>query len=412
MILKLSLSREGILLLLINVGIIEETCKLSMLFFGFSGEWTNSISRVLYSCIIVLIMYDIFKTKNKQLDIWLLPIVYSLIMYISVKINPQISDLAIIVLRTFLIACIPSYYLARNLMDFDGLIKKSKPYIVISIIYLIFYSFVGEINITYMNASYFLLTASLFSLIVALKENRPIYYVLFTLFLFAILLIGSRGALVSVMVFVLTLFVYKRTYIKTLLLFTITFTLALLISYYWQDILLFLYQLYPSSRIVALLYNTEYFTYSGRDNFYRFGIAMVMSAPFKFRGFLADRWYFANNFEGTSELGRYISIEMMQGLYAHNIWLEMCIQFGLLIGSFMIILIVVYTIKAYKRVLVISEDNKSLFYAFLFAITTGIVPLLFSRSYLDNNMFWLAMGLVFSINRYKKPHIELQKLEE
>ena len=85
------------------------------------------------------------------------------------------------------------------------------------------------------------------------------------------------------------------------------------------------------------------------------------------------------------------------GTYAHNIFVELIYQYGLVIGVAMFSLFVIIVLKPVPGVLRHKDDDIAILV--ITFIPVGFVSLAFSGSYLTSFFFWSLMGLMVGINR-------------
>lgn len=165
----------------------------------------------------------------------------------------------------------------------------------------------------------------------------------------------------------------------------------IMIQFNYDDMLQFAMQLFPDSRTLTLLSAGNLISDTGRFAIYLESIRLINEAPLAFRGILSDRVLIA------SKLG---IIDQAFGSYAHNIFLEIFVQFGIVFGGILLIWLLFLLIKSN---LIVSK-SKDLYLKIIFSIIVGgsCVQFLFSGSYVSSPMFWVALGLIFSIIRRDK----------
>ena len=109
---------------------------------------------------------------------------------------------------------------------------------------------------------------------------------------------------------------------------------------------------------------------SGRENIYQLIIKAITDNPVLGIGIAGDR--------------------LLIGGYAHNLLLEVLVDFGLIIGS---ILIVTLLLLIAKNLLTKDSERYNMI---IIWISLGLVPLIVSGSYLTNTNFWILLGLMAS----------------
>ena len=136
-----------------------------------------------------------------------------------------------------------------------------------------------------------------------------------------------------------------------------------------------------NTRILDKLTEGELLSSSGRNNYYDFVIDYIKSHPLIGSGMINDRAIIANALS--------VPAEDAYGAYPHNFFLELLMQFGIVIGSVIIIAflgLLIYTLfgkfkSSYKEYLIM----------FLFI---GFVPLMVSGSYITFQGFYVLLGLM------------------
>jgi hypothetical protein len=191
-----------------------------------------------------------------------------------------------------------------------------------------------------------------------------IKYILYALVLVvAILILGNRGPLVAMMCYLfLKYFFYGNIKQRAGI---ILFSLLLMII-----ISIFIPSLNSQYRSLQLLGEGRFISHdSNRGEIYGMIWNKILASPFWGHGIFGDR-----------------------PVWSHNIFLELCCDFGLLIGPLLIVGMFGY---AYKKMHSISKED--VIYIFVF-ICTAFVPLLVSSSYLIHMEFPLLLGLIYRIN--------------
>lgn len=214
------------------------------------------------------------------------------------------------------------------------------------------------------------------------------------------LITGARGPfaflVVSLIICMLLVSNEKRKLVKILPFIAI---IAIVIIVYMKNIMSFFMGLVAtgigSSRTIQIIINGNFFTYlSGRQNMYPIAWDYIVKNPFLGLGFVNDRVYLA---QATGEISSVI------GSYAHNIFLEIGMQFGFVVGIIVILLIIRLVIETYKKQTTI--ENR-LFYTTL--LCSSVLPLLVSGSYLSSPMFYALLGYSFASSQRARNEIMLK----
>lgn len=227
------------------------------------------------------------------------------------------------------------------------------------------------------------------------KRNSKWYYALAGLALFGIVMAGSRGPLLGVgLILLLQLWdrIRNRPFIQRILLigiFIAIMTVLLLnFSTIMMSVALFLQRLGVSSRTIMKIVSGEIADDSGRIRLYQIATDLIRTGgPFG-NGIYADRVNIA-------------SMTTMWIGYCHDIFLEILVDYGYLLGGFFIALMVRRILKVFFAK---ESEWRNLYIIFLISAS----QLILSGSYLYSFTFWgcFAVGVCWS-ERYD---IRLSKL--
>lgn len=187
----------------------------------------------------------------------------------------------------------------------------------------------------------------------------------------AIIMYGSRGPLLCVGLFILYLF-SKDIFSKNKLIPLVLSFLGIIFIMIYKDLLRLLNEILSDhfgvySRTLNIFLVDDVHL-SGRDFIYGTLLSEIFNSPFTIRGINAE-W-------------------RVIGTYAHNIIIEICYQFGLIFGIFILSYIAYVAIKNLKCDLVKDVDILKLI--FLFASLPALVV---SGSLWSSYYFWIWIGL-------------------
>ena len=257
------------------------------------------------------------------------------------------------------------------------LVSRIIPILGILFVWAIRYTTLVE-GITYsMSFGYAILLSSLF----LFNQEKTSDKVLAILLLLMIIILGSRGPVVVLLIYIIytVLFSFKRKKV-----WQIPIALALVAgSILWTPKNS---EVIEKSRTILLLESGEFISHdSGRDIIQKIIQQKILQKPLYGWGMGSDR-------------------EFVDG-YAHNIFLEIFVHYGLVVGGFLFLLFFKFVINLYtNQKLLDLQGGKDFFVAmFLF----GFVPMIVSGSYLMNYNFAMFLGYLFRFVRIKKS-IELK----
>lgn len=286
----------------------------------------------------------------------------------------------------FFFTILPTFLYSYSIDDlevFKIIVEKISFIVFVVGTVIAFLVFAGDASIGAYSMSlsyYMLLPALVFSNQLFNKINFKsfIYLVISTI---VIISLGSRGALLSLSVFVFYRYIfdkqklnYKEMFLKILVL-----VMSILFFIFYEQVLTFLYNMLLEfnirSRTLALFLRNE-ISLSGRDKLYETIIFEIKKHPFLGLGLAGDR--------------------RIIGGYAHNIFLEIWAHFGLIIGSVILISLMIVIYKV-----LLNNKNLKIVHFMMIWFGMGFIPLLVSSSYITNIKFAIFIGLSINIIQNK-----------
>lgn len=258
----------------------------------------------------------------------------------------------------------------------ETLLKTARPLLVIMLLgFLInLYIIRTEWNTNKMPFSYMLLAPTLLE-IWKMKRHFKVFDLLLVLISFIILVIfGSRGPIFALIIYlILFLFLFssaKRKFMYTLLLILV----GIMLFSYIPNTLNFFYNMGLSlgveSKLLSLITQNDVFFDNGRFELFETTWNLIIASPLTGKGVFSDR-YFLNN------------------TYPHNLLFELLLNYGLILGSVIVIGIIYGITKSLLSKNVVYKE------LILFLFILGFVPLLFSGSFWTQKEFFALLG--FSI---------------
>lgn len=259
---------------------------------------------------------------------------------------------------------------------YDELNKKSFYITLFSILIL----FVNKTENPYnMRFSYILSISLYFQSIGLIKEGNKKNIILILLDLFLIVMFGSRGPLLCYAIFLVLFVLFEniKKYVKGI------FCIVLLNIYLFLDkIILGIANIIDrfniSSRTLYLLVNDIQHS-SGRDIIQKNSLYLLKQ----------------NSIFGLGIAGEFKYMED----YPHNIILDLMLHWGIIFGSLVFFLLVIFISKAFLK----SSGKERLL--MLIFISYGFITLLFSGTYLSWDGFYILLGLSLRILSRKKEEI-------
>lgn len=231
---------------------------------------------------------------------------------------------------------------------------------------------------------YKMLFSSIVFMYLFVIKKKKVYLPFLVISIFTILLGGSRGPLIGMLVAVLFLiwqfFVNSPSYKKLIVMFVGVSAIVFILTVGFDAVIdLVKYvavEFDISSRSIDMFLKGTLSENNGRDKIYGLAINMIKENPFGY-GMYGDRYV----------IGQYYYWG-----YCHNIFLELLIDFGVVLGLLIILFILWKSIK----MLFMCKDETYKFIFFIFF--TSSLQLLLSSSFWYSPFFWacIAIGVNYS----------------
>ena len=333
---------------------------------------TAATFRLITTAFFVLVgMFFLINRNPKKL---LLTYIFAILLILySGLLNPANWEyIKIDGVKFFLLTNIPTFLFISEVKSLESMkrvmLKIANVIFIIGCIYFIF-QFTGKINAADYSMS--LSFSLLFSTLVLFSQSSLIQLLKGVILLVIMFISGSRGAFIAA-IFFLTL---KFGLSRRIILSVVVVGVAVIFNIYLEKIQQLIFNLGFQARTVALLSSGELISHdSGRLDMYQTVWEKIIEAPLLGYGIYADRVF-------------------LDGTYSHNIFLEFCVNYGLVLGTLLMILLLCFAIYVFIR------SKKRLLSALFISL---IIPLFVSFSYLDNFFFGLFFGGLILMNKHNK----------
>ncbi|MGU8381587.1 O-antigen polymerase [Clostridium perfringens] len=325
----------------------------------------------------------------KSILIYLSVLIFILINYILFKKTRIYYQENIVSLICILIFYLPIGILSIRIENFEYIFKYIKPIAIatpfavfIGLNYLQFEKF-----LSYMQVSNIILPGMLALYYLFIKEKNMLYLAIWILCFIIQLIYGSRTSLISAIIYmiILELVAYKNNKILNKLIKTIFFSsiLTILVSNF-QNIVGLLFKMtqilgFGDSRTLEKLLNYELFISNSRNQIYDYANIELMNLGIRMNGIFGDR----------------VALKKYDPniVYVHNIFYEVLLSFGFLLGStFFIIFIVKFLFT------IISKKDFMLKQMVIFYFCLIFIRLLVSGSFVIEGDFTILIFLLFNRN--------------
>jgi O-Antigen ligase len=277
---------------------------------------------------------------------------------------------------------LPSFIYALSIYNFCILKKtmKSAAHIVFifgTLVGILVFSGVISLEKYSMSLSYYMLLPTLIFLNELLEKFSLKKLLITFISIVMIIALGSRGAILCVFVFLILRFIKFNinksywSYIKYILTLGFIFLMLLYLDTFLMYLNNVLLEFGVYSRNIQTFFS-ERISLSGRDTLYKTVFGNILNSPLLGIGIAGDR-------------------QILNGSYVHNLFLEILANFGLVIGFFIIISIIIFIL-----ICLFLRDRK-LYNIFILWLCIGFIHLWVSYSYLTDFRFWAFMGVMINI---------------
>ncbi len=266
---------------------------------------------------------------------------------------------------------LPGLIFARQLEDYDCFkrVMKVFSYITVIMSVIVFFFAKGSAASQYMTFSYNMLTQLFFLLVYKPSKYKSLHYVVLSLGLFVFVFGGARGAMLSLLATSLVLyFVNYKPNTKNVTISILILLAGVIFAIFKEEILLFISNILESfsidSRTLRYLAAGELLDDSTRTPLYETSLANIGVLG---KGIMGDR--------------------IILNSYPHNILLELLVQYGWIVGTVLIFLIVGCISASLMR------KEKPEFIFIIILLPCGFLKLMLTGSYLHQEpAFYILLG--------------------
>lgn len=285
----------------------------------------------------------------------------------------------------FFFMCVPAFVYSISINDWKVLkqIMRKASFIVFifgAILGLLIFSGSASTGSYSMSLSYYMLLPAIIYLD-KLFDKFSLRALLFvSISLMVILALGSRGAILCILVFVFLKLLRpsNRLSFKKIFLYIVSSGSAVLVFLNLENILWYLYNFLLGFGINSrslILFLREDIHLSGRESLYDNVNQEILNNPLLGIGIGGDR--------------------RVIGGYVHNLFLEILANFGIIFGAFLMTTLILLIFKA----LLVKDKEK--YNMIIIWLSLGFVHLMVSGSYLTDIKFWILIGLITNSLIYK-----------
>ncbi|MDN3643786.1 hypothetical protein QWY87_13800 [Lutimonas halocynthiae] len=345
--------------------------------------WDSLLTKgILYGSILLGWLMSLKKISGLKL---FFPFFLLILIFLSYFLtdNPN-QENSFTILISIITLSIPLYYIVISIEDFDNLYT----YLTYSSCIAICFGFftVYSYSLLYNDRVFPYMAFSnqiLFPIVFLIFSYGRIRKWLSLLFIFTgvllVFIYGSRGAQLSIILSIIVSFmVFFKPTLKTIGLILTIIILIFFIDISLDNINLVLIDMDVYSRSISLLLNDDITNTSGRDMLYDSVVNLIYDNPFG-KGF-------------------FYTGDLFTGSYSHNIILDFFLHFGIVLGSLLLFLLLMLSLK---KIFQFNLFIDSIFFMSIF-FSVGFVKMLFSSTYLSEPFFFILIALLININKNRK----------
>lgn len=318
---------------------------------------------------------SVLKRNNKYFLITYF--IFLFVFFVQFAFFPDNRPLLLSVVFQIFFMDVPTFIYALSIKNLGTLkrIMRNVSYIVFMIGSLIGASVLtGRVDVGdySMSLSYYMLLPAIMFFDQLLEKFSIKHLVFLGLTLSVILAVGSRGAIMCILAFILLRFFKTKNSVKQLIKKFTVIGLAIISILFLERILLglynFLLQFGIDSRSLQLFSSGE-LPLSGRDSLYKTVLRQIWESPILGIGIEGDTRILGNG-------------------YVHNFFIELIGDFGIIVGGVLTILllfIIIYNL---------FFNNNDKYNMAIIWLSLGFVHLMVSSSYLIDIKFWIFLGIL------------------
>lgn len=351
-----------------------------------------------YIVSLLLILYDAAK-HNRLPHMLLIAGVMSLLYFLSSSVYPGQGRVYLSAWMLFITRLWPAYYVGRYTVDWTAVSRCVRKYIWIALLY----AFVAYTSSLFVieggKSAYATISTNLFipvwiAFYDSYNSHKRLSFVACFLCFVPVLFLGTRTCLFGALAALLFFFsrVIKRSNSRRkAAYYSVLIVGSIVLAVFFSMFSNYLLDLLPNSRTLNLLIKGDIFNDSNRsDSFYSVMFASFDQNPLKMYGLVGNQVLIA---------GEDATANQILSSFAHNVYLELCMNFGVIIGVLLCLYFTIVLFKAYQKSKWCSEDVE---YVFLGVLGMTFVNMMLSFSWVFSYEVWLLFGMAYGVLRMKR----------
>ena len=346
------------------------------------GLQTTLDTIVMYSALLFLVFGGLLLTFTEgetfKVDVFIIVAFFVMAFIASSLFHPEnsvymftsIGDYSGNPIYLFFIYSLPCYIFVRYLKNYSYFIRimRAFSYVTVVMAIIVFFFTKGTSVLNYMTFSYNMLL-QLFFLIVYRPGKKYMlpHYAVVGLGIIALVFGGSRGAMVFLLAGCVIFYLFtNKLSIKSISVIVLATLAVILVAMFKENILVlsaeFMESLSIDSRNLRYLMEGNLFDTKSRNGTYTDAIANMGVLG---KGLMGDR--------------------IVLDIYAHNIFLELLVQFGIVAGFILCVALIAFLVSS-----LLKKDKPELVFILLL-LPCGLFKLLVTGSYLHQEPAFYAL---------------------
>ena len=371
-------------------GIIASVNQITYLLLEDVTIWDTAIITPIMAVFILLGTTAALKKLRRREFILVSFIAISWILSFFINSNMR-TILQMYYFRPIMIEGICGIICIANFNNWEKFKKIGKYFIFIGIaLFFItaFYNMNEELNINYMSISYNNLIFIIGAFWLAIHNCSILMWILAPIGAIAIIIGGCRGALVCIAVYIVAEFIFnKKIHIVARAIFFIAVVLFVFnIETIMIEFASIAEQYGYESRTIEMFFEGTLNDDSGRGRFYDSAVEVIQEHLIFGCGMGGSSYHLYQKVHGVKPGPLDVS-------YAHNLVLDFYMDYGILLGTFLILILVIGIIFAYIK----SRNNKNSTGMLFFIFSLSIPKLMLSSTYMSESVFFLLIGLLINL---------------
>ena len=350
--------------------------------FNFQVDQASLIIKFVIGVLFLLRINIVLRRINRQVIVFLVCVIGCTLG--GLLLFPENNKYFVNTIATFISSCLPTYIMLSILRDYDILLNQlCKTSKILGVVNLFLFALTRianlDLGVYSMGFGYACLIPSMFLILELFKKRNLIGILSLISLVLSIVTVGSRGPLLSLIFYVIILF-YKynasnKRYIKLVVFSLLLVVFCLLLNPILNNIINLLIRSGIQSRTLSLLARGTIHL-GNRDVIFRTLLDEIVLSPFSIRGINAEY--------------------AIVGGYAHNLILELIYQFGIIIGSIVVVFIALMVMKTLRLQKLSKDTHAQICLAFM---CSSIFALMVSGSLWTMMDFWMWTGAVIAVNK-------------